>query len=98
MCYNPQLTEEHFIACYISRLKEELVPFMDIAHPNFLEEAYEQAKLHERALATISKRIKGSSRSTTFYQPTLDQKTTSGTPVALSSIKGLTILTPTTTH
>ncbi len=80
LCYNPQLTEEHFIACYIGGLKEELVPFMDIAHPNSLEEAYEQAKLHEKAMATINKRLKGSSRSTPYYQPSSDQKVAVGVP------------------
>ncbi len=41
--YNPHITEEHFIARYINGLKEELIPFMDIAHLESLEEAYEQA-------------------------------------------------------
>ncbi len=54
--HNPQLTEEHFISCYINGLREDLVPFMDIVHPNTLEEAYEQAKLHERALSVISRK------------------------------------------
>ncbi len=62
MCYNSQLTEEHFISCYISGLKEELIPFLDIAHPNSFTEAYEQAKLHERALAVINRKLKGNYR------------------------------------
>ncbi len=69
--HNPQLTEEHyFISCYINGLKEDLVPFMDMGHPNTLEEAYEQAKLNERALSVISRKYKSSPR--TFggsYQP-----------------------------
>ncbi len=40
LSYNPYLDEEYFIACYINGLKEELVPFMDIAHPDTLEEAF----------------------------------------------------------
>ncbi len=43
LCHNPQLTEEHFISCYISALREDLIPFLDIAHPNTLEKAYSQA-------------------------------------------------------
>ncbi len=74
--YNSQLTEEHLISCYINGLREDLVPFMDIAHPNTLEEAYEQAKLHERALSVVSRRYKsnprtpgGSYQSSNFYKP-----------------------------
>lgn len=56
--YNPRLTEEYLIACYINGLKDELVPFMDIAHPDSLEETYEQAKLHERAIAVMTRKGK----------------------------------------
>ncbi len=56
--HNPHLTEEHFISYYISGLKEDLVSFLDIAHPDTLEEAYEQAKLHERALSVINRKCK----------------------------------------
>nr|CAD1843416.1 unnamed protein product [Ananas comosus var. bracteatus] len=47
---NPTISERHFIESYISGLKEELVPFIDLSRPTTLEEVYEQAKLHERAL------------------------------------------------
>lgn len=38
--YNPYLDEEFFTACYINRLKEELMPFMNISHPTTLEDAF----------------------------------------------------------
>ncbi len=44
---NPILSEDHFIQSYISGLKKELVPFIDISNPTTLEEVFEQAKLHE---------------------------------------------------
>ncbi len=76
ICFNPQLTEEHSIACYINGLREDLIPFMDIGHPNTLEEAYEQAKLHEKALTVISRKYKpsprtmgGSYQPNTFFKP-----------------------------
>lgn len=53
---NPTLSEEHFIQSYISGLKEELVPLIDISNPTTLEEVYEQAKLHEQALAIMWRR------------------------------------------
>ncbi len=33
--HNPQLSEEHFISCYIGGLREDLIPFLDIAHPQY---------------------------------------------------------------
>ncbi|XP_020092846.1 uncharacterized protein LOC109713256 [Ananas comosus] len=56
--YNPHLTEEYFIACYINGLKEELIHFLDIAHPKTLEKTYEQAQLHEKAIAALNRRNK----------------------------------------
>ncbi len=53
---NPTLSEEHFIQSYISGLKEKLVPFIDLSNPHTLEEVYEQAKLHEQALAMLWRR------------------------------------------
>ncbi len=38
---NPTLSEDHFIQSYISGLKEELVPFIDLSDPTSLEEVYE---------------------------------------------------------
>ncbi len=55
---NPTLSEEHFIQSYISGLKEELVPLIDISNPTTLEEVYEQAKLHEQALAIMWRRTR----------------------------------------
>ncbi len=60
--YNSHLTEEHLISCYINGLKEDLVPFMDIAHPNTLLEAYEQATLHDKALSVINRKFRGNVR------------------------------------
>ena len=48
--YNPALTERYFIESYISGLKEELIPYIDLSHPTTLEKVYEQAKLHEQTL------------------------------------------------
>nr|CAD1835735.1 unnamed protein product [Ananas comosus var. bracteatus] len=53
---NPTISERHFIESYISGLKEELVPFIDLSRPTTLEEVYEQAKLHERALGIIMRK------------------------------------------
>nr|CAD1827710.1 unnamed protein product [Ananas comosus var. bracteatus] len=50
---NPTLSKRHFIESYISGLKKELVPFIDLSHPTTLEEVYEQARLHEQALSII---------------------------------------------
>lgn len=50
---NPTLSEEHFVQSYISGLKEELVPFVDLSHPASLEVVYEQARLHEQALSIM---------------------------------------------
>ncbi len=64
LAYNSYITEEHFISCYINGLREELIPFMDIARPDTLEEAYEQAKLHERALAAMHRKMRNNVRAT----------------------------------
>ena len=48
--YNPALTERYFIESYISGLKKELLPYIDLSHPITLEKVYEQAKLHEQVL------------------------------------------------
>ena len=56
--HNPNLTEQYFIESYISGLKEELVSFIDLAQPSTLEEIYEQAKLHEQALAVMWRKSK----------------------------------------
>nr|CAD1843422.1 unnamed protein product [Ananas comosus var. bracteatus] len=53
---NPTLSERHFIESYISGLKEELVPFIDLSHPTTLEEVYEQAILNEQALSIIMRK------------------------------------------
>ncbi len=50
---NPTLSEDHFIQRHISGLKEELVPFIDLSNSTALEEVYEQAKLHEQAIAVM---------------------------------------------
>lgn len=50
---NPALSERHFIESYISELKEELIPFIDLSCPTTLDEVYEQARLHEQALSII---------------------------------------------
>ncbi|XP_020095072.1 uncharacterized protein LOC109714771 [Ananas comosus] len=55
---NPTISERHFIESYISGLKEELVPFIDLSRPTTLEKVYEQAKLHERALGIIMRKSK----------------------------------------
>ncbi len=59
---NLTLSEEHFLQSFISGLKEELVPFIDISNPTTLEEVYEQAKLHEQALAVMWRRQRAFSR------------------------------------
>ncbi len=56
--YNPHLDEEYFISCYINRLKEEFIPFMNNAHPDTLAEAFAQAKLHERDMTIMHRRNK----------------------------------------
>ncbi len=60
---NPNLSEDHFIQSYISGLKEELIPFINLSNPSTLEEVYEQAKLHEQALAMMWRKHKWVNRS-----------------------------------
>ncbi len=59
---NPTLSEEYFIQSYISGLKEELIPFIDLSNPNTLQEVYEQARLHEQALAMMWRKHRLTSR------------------------------------
>lgn len=59
---NPTLREEHFVQSYISGLKEELVPFIDLSHPVTLEQVYEQARLHEQALSIMWRKSRTSNR------------------------------------
>ncbi len=59
---NPTFSEEHFIQSYISGLKEEIIPFIDISNPTTLEEVYEHAKLHNQALSIMWKKHKYMSR------------------------------------
>lgn len=79
--YNPYLTEEHLIACYINGLKDELVSFIDIAHPSTLEEAYEQATLHEKTLTVMSKKLRGNYKPVTQYSQTTSVKPSRGASV-----------------
>nr|CAD1820456.1 unnamed protein product [Ananas comosus var. bracteatus] len=58
------LSEQHFIESYISGLKEELVPFIDLSHPTTLEEVYEQARLHEQALSILMRKSRLNYRAT----------------------------------
>ncbi len=58
--FNLALSEQYFIESYISGLKDELVPFIDLSQPTTLEEVYEQAKLHEQALSIIMRKNKAS--------------------------------------
>lgn len=77
--YNPHLTEEYFIACLINGLKEELIPFLDIAHPSTLEEAYEQAQLHEKALLALNHKNRYTPKVPNgAYQSSLQNKGSSG--------------------
>lgn len=79
--YNPYLTEEYFIASYLSGLKEELMAFMDLAHPSTLEEAYEQARLHEKAIAVLTRRSKFVARGAPGQGPSnLNPRANSGNP------------------
>nr|CAD1827610.1 unnamed protein product [Ananas comosus var. bracteatus] len=89
LSYNLSLIEEYLIACYINGLREDLVPFMDIAHPDALEEAYEQAKLHERALTVMNKKAKGSCKMVTQYQSSPNSKPAVGGPVGKHPQKGV---------
>ncbi len=59
---NPTLNEDHFIQSYISGLKKELIPFIDLSNPTTLEEVYEQAKLHEHAISIMWKKHKLANR------------------------------------
>ncbi len=77
LCYIPQLTEEYLISCYINGLKEESIPFMDIVHPNSLIEVFEQAKLHERALAVINRKLRINTKGPSYqYAASNPTKTT----------------------
>ncbi|XP_020082221.1 uncharacterized protein LOC109705849 [Ananas comosus] len=88
LSYNPQLTEEYLIACYINGLKEELIPFLDIAHPNTLEEAYEQATLHERALSAMSRKWRGNYKPITQQPQLTNTKTATGGTGVVTQPKG----------